>query len=100
MFATSVTDAENENATVFLHSKSSVRIVKKSYSKARSKPHADAKKLECISTFVAPLIRKGQLLSYIYAEHSEEIGVSTCTLYQSGLQKVNNFGLCWNVSYK
>ena len=76
---------------------------KKRYSKARSKSHADAKELERISALVAPLIRKGQPISHIYAEHGEEIGVSPRTLYRyidAGLLKVSNFDLRRKVSYK
>ena len=76
---------------------------KKRYSKARSKSHADAEELKRISALVAPLIRKGQPISHIYAEHGGEIGVSPRTLYRyidAGLLKVNNFDLRRKVSYK
>ena len=76
---------------------------KKRYSEARSKSHADGEELKRINDIVAPLIRKGQPISHIYAEHGDEIGVSPRTLYRyidAGLLKVSNFDLRRKVSYK
>ena len=69
-------------------------ISKKRYSKARKKTHADKDELKRIDSIVSPLIRKGQPISHIYAEHGDEIGVSPRTLYRyidMGCLKVNNF---------
>ena len=76
---------------------------KKRYSKARKKTHADKDELKRIDSIVYPLIRKGQPISHIYAEHGDEIGVSPRTLYRyidMGCLKVNNFDLRRKVSYK
>ena len=76
---------------------------KKRYSKARKKTHADKDELKRIDSIVSPLIRKGQPISHIYAEHGDEIGVSPRTLYRyidMGCLKVNNFDLRRKVSYK
>ena len=78
-------------------------ISKKRYSKARKKTHADKDELKRIDSIVSPLIRKGQPISHIYAEHGDEIGVSPRTLYRyidMGCLKVNNFDLRRKVSYK
>lgn len=76
---------------------------KRRYSKARSKTHADSEELERIDKLVAPLLRKGQPISHIFAAHGDEIGVSRRTLYRyidSGFMEITNFDLRRKLSYK
>ena len=51
-------------------------VAQKRYSMARSKPHVRGTELEELNKLVSPLIRKGQPLTHIYAEHKDELPVS------------------------
>lgn len=78
-------------------------VSKRRYSKARSKSHSSAEQLKKIDEIVSPLIRKGQPISHIYAEHGEEIGVSQRTLYRyidEGWLSVSNIDLRRKVTYR
>lgn len=46
-------------------------MAQKRYSMARSKPHVRGEELEDLNRLVSPLIKKGQPLTHIYAEHKD-----------------------------
>ena len=78
-------------------------MAQKRYSMARSKPHARGEKLEDINKLVTPLVKKGQPLTHIFAEHKDELQVSQRTLYnyiESGLLSVGNLDLRRKVGYR
>lgn len=56
-------------------------VAKRRYAQARSKPQIQGADLVALDALVTPLIRKGQPLAHIYAEHAEELPVSQRTLY-------------------
>jgi len=78
-------------------------VAMKRYSDARSKPQTHGKELEKLDKLVAPLIKKGQPLTHIYATHKEQIPVSERTLYRyidAGMLGVGNLDLRRKVSYR
>lgn len=78
-------------------------VAQKRYSMARSKPHIRGTELEELNELVSPLIRKGQPLTHIYAEHKDELPVSQRTLYNyigSGMLSIGNLDLRRKVGYR
>ena len=78
-------------------------VAQKRYSMARSKPHVRGTELEELNELVSPLIRKGQPLTHIYAEHKDELPVSQRTLYNyigSGMLSIGNLDLRRKVGYR
>ena len=76
---------------------------KRRYSEARSKPQVQGDDLEALNRLVTPLIKKGQPLTHIFAEHGKEIPVSQRTLYHyidSGALSVGNLDLRRKVGYR
>ena len=76
---------------------------KRRYSEARSKPQVQGDELEALNRLVTPLIKKGQPLTHIFAEHGKEIPVSQRTLYHyidSGALSVGNLDLRRKVGYR
>ena len=59
--------------------------------------------LEDLNKLVSPLIKKGQPLTHIYAEHKDELSVSQRTLYNyigSGMLSIGNLDLRRKVGYR
>lgn len=78
-------------------------VAKRRYAQARSKPQIHGADLVALDALVTPLIRKGQPLAHIYAEHAEELPVSQRTLYHyidEGVLSVGNLDLRRKVSYR
>ena len=78
-------------------------MAKRRYAQARSKPQLCAEELASLDALVTPLIRKGQPLTHIYAEHGDELPVSQRTLYNyidSGKLSVGNLDLRRKVGYR
>ena len=76
---------------------------KRRYAQARSKPRVQREELAALDALVTPLIRKGQPLTHIYAEHGEELPVSQRTLYHYidvGALSVGNLDLRRKVGYR
>lgn len=76
---------------------------KRRYSHARSKPQLPGDEMAALDALVTPLIRKGQPLTHIYAEHGEELPVSQRTQYNyidSGKLSVGNLDLRCKVGYR
>ena len=76
---------------------------KRRNSSSRSKPHLNDKELDKLNELVTPLVRKGQPLTHIFAEHSEEIPISQRTLYnyiEAGTLTLKNMDLRRKVSYR
>jgi len=72
-------------------------------SDSRKGIHANAKKLDNINRTVSLLIRKGQPLTHIYAEHGDKLGVSQRTLYNyidSGVLSIKNIDLRRKTGYR
>lgn len=73
------------------------------YSASRSKPQTHGDELVSLDKLVAPLIKKGQPLTHIYAAHRDQIPVSERTLYRyidAGMLGVGNLDLRRKVSYR
>lgn len=78
-------------------------IASKRYSDARSNPHVVGDTLTELDQLVTPLIKKGQPLSHIYAEHGSRLPISERTLYRyidSGFLGVGNLDLRRKVGYR
>lgn len=78
-------------------------MAKRRYSEARSKPQIPSKELSALDALVTPLIKKGQPLTHIYAEHGAELPISQRTLYHyidSGKLSVGNLDLRRKVGYR
>lgn len=50
-------------------------------SESRKSVHLDENEVKVLNELVSPLIKKGQSLSHIYANHSDEIGIARRTMY-------------------
>lgn len=50
-------------------------------SESRKSIHLDKSEIKELNKFVSPLIKKGQSLNHIYANHSDEISISRRTMY-------------------
>ena len=73
------------------------------YSEARSKPQTHGEALVSLDKLAAPLIKKGQPLTHIYAAHREQIPISERTLYRyidAGMLGVGNLDLRRKVTYR
>ena len=78
-------------------------VTRRRYAQARSKPQIQGEDLAVLDALVTPLIRKGQLLTHIYAEHGEELPVSQRTLYHyidEGVLSIGNLDLRRKVGYR
>lgn len=78
-------------------------VAKRRYARARSKPQLCEEELEDLDKLVTPLIKKGQPLTHIYAEHGEELPVSQRTLYNyidAGNLSIGNLDLRRKVGYR
>lgn len=76
---------------------------KRRYSEARRKPQIQGAELEALDRLVTPLIKKGQPLTHIFAEHGHEIPVSQRTLYHyidAGALCIGNLDLRRKVGYR
>ncbi len=76
---------------------------KRRYSEARSKPHVRGKDMDALDALVSPLIKKGQPITHIFAEHEAELPVSQRTIYNyidDGLLSVGNIDLRRKVIYR
>lgn len=73
------------------------------WSESRSKIQTKGEDLERLDKLITPLIRKGQPLTHIFAEHGKEIGVSQRTLYNyidAGVLSIGNIDLRRKVGYR
>ena len=78
-------------------------MARRRYSDSRSKIQTRGEELENLDELVTPLILKGQPLTHIWSEHSDELGVSQRTLYryiEQGVLSVGNIDLRRKVGYK
>lgn len=78
-------------------------VAKRRYSRARSKPQLQGEELAALDAMVTPLIKKGQPLTHIFAEHGEELAISQRTLYNyidAGILSVGNLDLRRKVGYR
>jgi IS30 family transposase len=78
-------------------------VAKRRFSEARSKPHIRDEELEELDDLVTPLIKKGQPITHIYAEHGDELPVCQRTLYNyidSGNLSLTNLDLRRKVGYR
>lgn len=78
-------------------------VARRRYAQARSKPQIQGEDLAVLDALVTPLIRKGQPLTHIYAEHGEELPVSQRTLYHyidEGVLSIGNLDLRRKVGYR
>ena len=78
-------------------------MARRRYSEARQKPQIQGDALSGLDALVTPLIKKGQPLTHIFAEHGDEIPVSQRTLYHyidSGALCVGNLDLRRKVGYR
>lgn len=78
-------------------------VAKRRYSQSRSKPQLQAEEIAALDSLVTPLIKKGQPLTHIYAEHSKDLPVSQRTLYSyidSGILSIGNLALRRKVGYR
>jgi len=76
---------------------------KRCYSEARSKPQIQGEELEEMDALVSPLIKKGQPITHIFAEHGDEIPICQRTLYNyidSGNLSLTNMDLRRKVGYR
>ena len=79
------------------------REYRQTLSYARKGIALDRDELAALDSLVSPLIKKGQPIAHIYAEHREEIGISERTLYKyidSGYMAVINLDLQRMVKYR
>lgn len=78
-------------------------VARRRYAQARSKPQIQGEELAALDALVTPLIKKGQPLTHIYAEHSAELPISQRTLYHyidSGTLSIGNLDLRRKVGYR
>ena len=78
-------------------------VAKRRYAEARNKPQMQKEAMAALDALVTPLIKKGQPLTHIYAEHGAELPVSQRTLYNyidSGRLSVGNLDLRRKVGYR
>jgi len=76
---------------------------KRRYSEARRKPQVQGEELEALDRLVTPLVKKGQPLTHIFAEHGDEIPVCQRTLYNYidfGALHIGNLDLRRKVGYR
>ena len=78
-------------------------LAMKRFSQARSKPQTNGDELVELDNLMTPLIKKGQPLAHIYAEHKNRIPVSERTLYRyidAGILSIANLDLRRKVGYR
>ena len=78
-------------------------VAHRRYSEARSNPRLAEGELAALDALVSPLVRKGQPLTHIFAEHGDEIPVSQRTLYNyidAGKLDIGNLDLRRKVGYR
>lgn len=51
-------------------------VAKRRYAEARNKPQMQKEAMAALDALVTPLIKKGQPLTHIYAEHGAELPVA------------------------
>lgn len=76
---------------------------KRRNSSSRSNPHIQGEELEKLNELITPLVKKGQPLTHIFSEHSDEIPISQRTLYNyidSGTLTLKNMDLRRKVGYR
>ena len=87
----------------FYTAKHADAAVAKRRSNSRKGAQVSKEELEKIDAILKPLIRKGQPLTHIYAEHEKEFPVSQRTLYNyidSGILSVKNIDLRRKTGYR
>jgi hypothetical protein len=70
---------------------------------AGQKTQVEGEELERLNQLVSPLIKKGQPLTHIYAEHKDELPVSQRTLYHymdAGILSIGNLELRRKEGYR
>ena len=78
-------------------------LARRRYAEARSKPHLRGEELAALDSTVSPLVKRGQPLTHIYAEHGKELPVSQRTLYnyiEAGMLSIGNLDLRRKVGYR
>lgn len=88
---------------VYYMAKQADAAAKRRYAESRSKPQIRGEELTTLDNLISPLIKKGQPLTHIYAEHEQELPVSQRTLYNyidSGILSVGNLDLRRKVGYR
>ena len=78
-------------------------VARRRYSEAHSKPQVRGEALAALNKLVTPLVKKGQPLTHIFAEHGGEIPVSQRTLYNyidAGVLSIGNLDLRRKVGYR
>lgn len=86
----------------YYHAQQADAMAKRRYSDARSKPQIQGEELAALDALVTPLIKKGQPLTHICAEHEAGLPVSQRTLYHyidSGKLSIGNLDLRRKVGY-
>ena len=87
----------------YYHAQQADAMAKRRYSESRSKPHLQGEELAALDALVTPLIKKGQPLTHIFAEHEAELPVSQRTLYHyidSGKLSIGNLDLRRKMGYR
>lgn len=87
----------------YYNSSGAQKEYRQTLSLARKGISIDRDELAALDNLVSPLIKKGQPIAHIYAEHREEIGISERTLYKyidSGYMAVINLDLQRMVRYR
>jgi len=87
----------------YYHAQQADAAAKRRYSDARRGKRLSADEMQKVDKIVAPLIKKGQPLTHILAEHRDEIPVSERTLYRyidSGEFSIGNLDLRRKVGYR
>lgn len=87
----------------YYHAQQADAMSKRRCSESRSKPRLQGDDLKALDDLITPLIKKGQPLTHIYAEHGEELPVSIRTVYNyiaSGELSVGNLDLRRKVGYR
>lgn len=72
-------------------------------SKAKNGTNLSNEEIKIIDEIVTPLVRKGQPLAHIYAEHKSKLKISLRSLYrliEKGLLRIKNIDLRRKVGYK
>jgi len=87
----------------YYHAHKADAAYRSSLSDSRRGVHADDEQIAEINKLITPLIKKGQSLSHIYANHSDELDCSRKTMYNyidRSLFAVRNIDLPKKVRYK
>ena len=87
----------------YYHAQQADAAAKRRYSEARRGKRLSADEMRKVDEIVSPLIKKGQSLTHILAEHRDEIPVSERTLYRyidAGEFSIGNLDLRRKVGYR